>query len=158
MRTLQGRPDATGVRVGIVVARFNDLVTRPLLEGALDALRRHGAAEDDVCVAWVPGAFEIPLAARRLARSGGFDAIVCLGAVIRGATTHFDHVAGQAAAGVARVALETDVPVVFGILTTDTLEQALERAGAKAGNKGAEAALSAIEMANLLKQVPPAGR
>jgi len=150
----EGRLDATGLHVGIVVSRFNELVTRQLLAGALDCLRRHGADDDAVNVAWVPGAFEIPLIALRLAISGTVDGVVCLGAVIRGATPHFDYVAGQAAAGVARVALDTGVPVIFGVLTTDTIEQAIERAGAKAGNKGWDAALATIEMASLLRELP----
>jgi len=150
----EGRLDATGLHVGIVVSRFNELVTRQLLAGALDCLRRHGADDDAVNVAWVPGAFEIPLIALRLAISGSVDGVVCLGAVIRGATPHFDYVAGQAAAGVARVALDTGVPVIFGVLTTDTIEQAIERAGAKAGNKGWDAALATIEMASLLRELP----
>jgi len=144
-------------RAGIVVSRFNELVTRQLLAGALDCLRRHGAEDDAVSVAWVPGAFEIPLVARRLASSGSVDGVVCLGAVIRGATAHFDYVAGQAAAGVARVALDTGVPVILGVLTIDTIEQAIERAGAKAGNKGWDAALAAIEMASLLRELPQPG-
>lgn len=151
--THEGRLDASGLRFAIVVSRFNETITRSLLEGARDCLRRHGADERTLAVAWVPGAFEIPLAAQRLARSGQFDAVICLGAVIRGATAHFEHVAGQAAAGVARVALDTGIPVTFGILTTDTIEQAVERAGTKAGNKGFDAALSAIEMVNLLRQI-----
>jgi 6,7-dimethyl-8-ribityllumazine synthase len=149
VNTFEGTFDATGLRFAIVVSRFNELVTRQLLEGARDCLRRHGADEDRLAVAWVPGAWEIPLVAQRLARSGSFDAVICLGAVIRGATAHFDYVAGQAAAGVARAALDTDVPITFGILTTDTVDQALERAGLKAGNKGFDAALAAIEMATL---------
>lgn len=154
MPTYEGRLDATGLRVAIVAGRFNDLITRSLLEGALSTLRRHGMDEAGVTVAWVPGAFEVPLAARRLAASGEFDAVICLGAVIRGATPHFDHVAGQAAAGVSRAAADTGVPVIFGVLTTDTIEQAVERSGTKAGNKGAEAAVAAIEMADLLRQLP----
>src|SRR5690348_12643753 len=149
MQTFEGTLAATGLRFGVVVSRFNELVTRQLLNGARDCLRRHGADEDALVVAWVPGAWEIPLVAQRLARSGKLDAVICLGAVIRGATAHFDYVAGQAAAGVARAALETDVPITFGVLTTDTVEQALDRAGLKAGNKGFEAALAAIEMVNL---------
>jgi 6,7-dimethyl-8-ribityllumazine synthase len=151
MRTFEGTLDATGLRFGIVVSRFNEVVTRQLLEGARDCLRRHGADDDRLVVAWVPGAWEIPLVAQRLASSGNFDALICLGAVIRGATAHFDYVAGQAAAGLARAALDTRVPVTFGILTTDTVDQALERAGLKAGNKGFDAALAAIEMANLVR-------
>jgi len=141
------------LRVAIVAARFNELITRQLLQGALEALRRHGAADDDITVAWVPGAFEIPLAATKLAQSGRFDAVVCVGAVIRGATPHFDYVAGTAASGIGRAALDTGVPVIFGVLTTDTIEQAVERAGTKAGNKGWDAALAAIEMANLMKEL-----
>ena len=157
MRTHEGRLDASGLRVGVVVSRFNELITKPLLEGALDCLRRHGAEDDRTTIVWVPGAFEIPPVARRLACSGAFDAVICLGAVIRGATPHFDHVAGQAAAGIARAALDSGVPVIFGVLTTDTIEQAIERAGTKAGNKGADAAFAAIEMANLLKELPEIG-
>ena len=154
MPTYEGRLDAAGLRVAVVVSRFNELITRQLLEGARDGLRRHGADEETLSVVWVPGAFEIPPVAQRLARSGAFDAVVCLGAVIRGATPHFDHVANQTAAGIARAAQETGVPVIFGILTTDTIEQAIERAGTKAGNKGFDAAVAAIEMANLLRQLP----
>jgi 6,7-dimethyl-8-ribityllumazine synthase len=142
-----------GARFAIVVSRFNEFFTRPLLAGALDAFRRHGVEDGSVDVAWVPGSFETPLVAKRLAGSGRYGAVVCLGAIIRGATTHFDHVAGQAAAGVARAALDTGVPVVFGIITTDDLEQAIDRSGAKAGNKGYEAALTAIEMVSLLEQL-----
>jgi 6,7-dimethyl-8-ribityllumazine synthase len=142
-----------GARFAIVVSRFNEFFTRPLLEGALDAFRRHGVEDGSVDVAWVPGSFETPLVAKRLAGSGRYGAVVCLGAIIRGATTHFDHVAGQAAAGVARAALDTGVPVVFGIITTDDLDQAIDRSGAKAGNKGYEAALTAIEMVSLLEQL-----
>ena len=141
--------------MGIVVARFNALVAGRLLEGALDTLHRHGVAADAIDVAWVPGAFEIPLVAKRLALSGRYDALICLGAVIRGATPHFDYVAGQAAAGVAQVALTTQVPVAFGVLTCDNVEQALDRAGLKAGNKGADAALTALEMAQLGRLLPP---
>ena len=154
MPTYEGRLDAAGLRVAVVVSRFNELITRQLLEGARDGLRRHGADEETLSVVWVPGAFEIPPVAQRLARSSAFDAVVCLGAVIRGATPHFDHVANQTAAGIARAAQETGVPVIFGILTTDTIEQAIERAGTKAGNKGFDAAVAAIEMANLLRQLP----
>ena len=153
MTTYEGRLDAAGLRVGMIVSRFNEAITRQLLEGARDCLRRHCADEHALVVAWVPGAFEIPQTALRLARSGQFDALVCLGAVIRGATPHFDYVAGQAAAGIARVALDTGVPVTFGVLTTDSVDQALERAGIKGGNKGFDAALAAIEMANLFRQL-----
>ena len=149
MKTFEGTLDAAGLRFAIVVSRFNEMVSRQLVEGARDCLRRHSADDDQLTLAWVPGAWEIPLVAQRLARSGEFDALICLGAVIRGATAHFDYVAGQAATGVARAALDTGVPITFGILTTDTVDQALERAGLKAGNKGFDAALAAIEMANL---------
>ena len=141
-------------RFGLVAARFNSAVVDGLVAGALDALKRHGVADDAVDLVRVPGSFEIPLVAQRLAESRRYAALICLGAVIRGDTDHYDHVAGQAAAGVARAALDTGVPVVFGVLTCDTLEQAVNRAGAKACNKGAEAALTAIEMVNLLRQLP----
>ena len=157
MTSYEGSLDGTGLRVAIVCGRFNDLITERLLAGARDALRRHGVDEASVSVAWAPGAFEVPLVAQRFAGSGEVDAVVCVGAVIRGATTHFDLVAGQCAAGVQRVQLDTGVPVVFGVLTTETIEQALERAGTKAGNKGFEAAGVAIEMADLLRQLPKAG-
>lgn len=156
MTVYQGSLAGANLRLAIVIARFNDLIGERLLAGALDGLKRHGVAEDAVDVAWVPGSFEIPLVAKRLACSGRYDAIICLGAVIRGATVHFEHVAGQAAAGVAAVGRETGTPAIFGILTTDTIEQAIERAGTKAGNKGYDAAVSAIEMANLLRALPPA--
>jgi 6,7-dimethyl-8-ribityllumazine synthase len=141
-------------RFALVAARFNALVVDPLLAGALDALRRHGVPDDAVDVVRVPGSFEIPLVAQRLAKSGRYAAVICLGAVIRGDTGHYDHVAGQAVSGVAQAALSTGVPVILGILTCDTLEQALNRAGAKAGNKGFEAAVAAVEMVNLLRQLP----
>ncbi len=153
MRVHRGRPGGRGRRFAVAISRFNEPVTRKLLEGAVAAFRRHGIDDDDVEVAWTPGAFELPLAAQRLARSGQFDAVVCLGAVIRGETAHFDHVAGQAAGGIQRVTLDTGVPCIFGVLTTDTIEQAIERAGTKAGNKGFEAAMSAVEMVNLYKAV-----
>lgn len=152
-RVLEGTFTAADVRLAIVVGRFNELVTRSLLDGALDALRRHGVDEDAVDVAWCPGAFEIPLVAQKLAASGRYDAVVCLGAVIRGATSHYDYVAGGVASGIQQAALGTGVPVLFGVLTVDTIEQALERAGTKAGNKGAEAALGALEMVSLLRQL-----
>jgi 6,7-dimethyl-8-ribityllumazine synthase len=141
----------------VVAARFNELVTRKLVQGALDGLRASGVSDDDVDVAWVPGAFELPIVARRLAGSGVYDAVVCLGAVIRGETPHFDHVATQAAAGVREAGVATGVPVIFGVLTTDTLEQALARAGGDHGNKGWDAALAALEMASLLEQLPKEG-
>ena len=160
-RTYEGRLAADGLSFAVVVSRFNETITRALLDGALSGLRRHGVDEAGITVAWVPGAFELPLAAKRLAATGEFDAVVCLGAVLRGATAHFEHVAGQAAAGVTRAALDTGVPVIFGVLTTDTIEQAIERSGTKAGNKGFDSAVAAIEMADLLRQLPkpapPAG-
>ncbi|KAA0894045.1 6,7-dimethyl-8-ribityllumazine synthase [Oryzomonas japonica] len=147
----EGNLDAKGLKVGIVVARFNSFISDRLLEGALDSLIRHGASDKDIHVARVPGAFEIPLAAKKLAESRKYDAIICLGAVIRGSTPHFDFVSAEVSKGVAMVSLESGVPVIFGVLTTDTIEQAVERAGTKAGNKGFEAAAGAIETANLLK-------
>ncbi|MBX5437355.1 MAG: 6,7-dimethyl-8-ribityllumazine synthase [Alicyclobacillaceae bacterium] len=149
MRVWEGNLVGQGLKMAIVVSRFNEFITERLLEGALDALRRHGVADEDMEVVRVPGAFEIPFAVRRTAQSGKYDAVIALGAVIRGATPHFDYVAGEVAKGVAQVALSSDTPAIFGVLTTDTIEQAVERAGTKAGNKGWEAALSAIEMANL---------
>jgi 6,7-dimethyl-8-ribityllumazine synthase len=149
----EGPLAGTGLRFGIVVARFNELITQQLLSGALGGLRRHGAADADVDVAWVPGAIEIPLVAQRLAASGRYAAVICLGAVIRGATPHFDYVCAEAAKGVASVGLQTGVPCIFGILTTNSIEEAVERAGTKAGNKGYDAALAAVEMANLLRQL-----
>ena len=154
MTSSSGALRGEGVRVAIVCGRFNDLITERLLAGARDGLLRHGVDEASITEAWVPGAFELPLAASRLAGSGDHDAVICLGAVIRGATGHYEHVAGQCAAGIARVALDTGVPVVFGVLTTETIEQALERAGTKAGNKGYESAETALEMVDLLRQLP----
>ncbi len=145
-----GSPFGSSLKIGIVVARFNETITNALLRGAQEALQRHGVAAEGIDIAWVPGAFEIPLAAREMALSGQYQAIICLGAVIRGATAHFDYVAGQVANGITAASLETGVPMVFGVLTTDTIEQALERAGAKGANKGAQAAVTAIEMANLM--------
>jgi 6,7-dimethyl-8-ribityllumazine synthase len=147
---VQGRLIATGLRFAIIVSRFNDFITARLLEGCLDTLRRHGAENQLIEVIWCPGAFEIPIVAKQAAVSGRFDAVICLGAVVRGATPHFDYVAGQSAAGIANIGLETGVPTIYGVLTTDTIEQAIERAGTKAGNKGSDAAAAAIEMANLL--------
>ncbi|MEX2202936.1 MAG: 6,7-dimethyl-8-ribityllumazine synthase [Actinomycetota bacterium] len=154
MRDVRGDFLARGRRLAIVVARFNELVTGKLLEGAVECLRAHGIDEDDLLVAWVPGAFELPLVSRRLAASGGFDAVICLGAVVRGETPHFDHVAGQAALGIRTAAEDTGVPVIFGVLTTDTLEQAIDRAGGKHGNKGWDAAMAALETASVLDQLP----
>lgn len=147
----EGNLDAKGLKFGIVVARFNSFISDRLLEGALDSLIRHGAVDQDIHVARVPGAFEIPLAAKKLAQAGKYDAVICLGAVIRGSTPHFDFVSAEVSKGVAMVSLESGVPVIFGVLTTDSIEQAVERAGTKAGNKGFEAAAGAIETANLLK-------
>ena len=154
MTSYSGSLRGEGVRVAVACGRFNDLITERLLAGARDGLLRHGVDEASITEAWVPGAFELPLVAKRLASSGEYDAVICLGAVIRGATGHYEHVAGQCAAGIARVALDTGVPVVFGVLTTDTIEQALERAGTKAGNKGYESAETALEMVDLLRQLP----
>jgi 6,7-dimethyl-8-ribityllumazine synthase len=147
---INGDLRAEGKRFGIVLSRFNDLIGGKLLEGAIDCLKRHGAAENDIAVARVPGAFEIPLAAAKLAASGRFDAVITLGAIIRGSTPHFDYVAAEASKGIAAASAKSGVPIVFGVLTTDSIEQAVERAGTKAGNKGWDAALAAIEMANLM--------
>ena len=153
MRTVEGKLIGAGLKFALVVSRFNSFITERLLEGALDCLRRQGVADDDLTVVRVPGAWEIPVAAKRLAQSGNHDAVVCLGAVIRGSTPHFDYVAAEVSKGIAQITLETGVPIAFGILTTDTLEQAIERAGSKAGNKGFAAAEAAIEMVNLLKEL-----
>jgi 6,7-dimethyl-8-ribityllumazine synthase len=155
MNVLEGALTAGDLRFGIVVSRFNDFITEKLLDGAIAGLKRHGADLDATDVAWVPGAFEIPLVCDRMAASERYDAIIALGAVIRGSTAHFDYVAGEAAKGIGAVSLKHGVPVIFGVLTTDTLEQAIDRAGAKLGNKGYEAAVAAIEMANLMKALPP---
>jgi 6,7-dimethyl-8-ribityllumazine synthase len=155
LATFEGRLSGQGLSIAIVVSRFNELVTRALLSGAQDGLASHGVEPEDVDVAWVPGSFEIPLTARKLAESGRYQAVVCVGAVIRGETPHFDQVANQASSGIARVALDTGVPVIFGIITADTLEQAQERAGGKMGNKGYDAAVAAIEMANLMRGLRP---
>lgn len=152
-KVYEGHLLGEGLRFGLVVGRFNEFITNRLLSGALDALKRHGVLEQDVEIAWVPGAFEIPLAARKMIERQRFDAIICLGAVIRGATPHFEYVAAEVSKGVARISLETGVPVAFGVITADSLEQAIERAGTKAGNKGWNAALTALEMANLLKNM-----
>lgn len=153
MNTMEGKLIGSGMKVGIVASRFNELIVSKLVGGAIDGLVRHGADEGDISLAWVPGAYELPLAARRMARSGKYDAVICLGAVIRGSTPHFDYVAAEVSKGVASVSLETDLPVIFGVLTTDTIEQALERAGVKAGNKGFDAAATAIEMVNLFREM-----
>ena len=153
MKTLEGKLQAEGLKAAIVVSRFNEFITSKLLGGATDILLRHGANAEDITIAWVPGAFEIPLAAQKLAMSKKFDTVICLGAVIRGATSHYDYVCSEVSKGIAHVSLETGVPVAFGILTTENIEQAVERAGTKSGNKGADAAVSAIEMVNLLKNI-----
>ncbi|WP_285222545.1 MULTISPECIES: 6,7-dimethyl-8-ribityllumazine synthase [Exiguobacterium] len=151
MHTFEGNLVGKGLKVGIVVGRFNDLITMRLLDGAKDALKRHGVEQDDVELAFVPGAFELPLVAKKMAMSKKYDAVITLGAVIRGATPHFDYVCSEAAKGVAQASYQSEVPVIFGVLTTETIEQAIERAGTKAGNKGWEAATAAIEMANLMR-------
>lgn len=150
---IEGKLDATGLSFGIIVGRFNSFIGERLLEGALDALRRHGAAEEKIDVLRVPGAFEIPLAAKKMAARNRYDAVICLGAVIRGSTPHFDYVAGEVSKGVALVSLDSGIPVIFGVLTTDTIEQAVERAGTKAGNKGFDAAVTAIETVNVFKEI-----
>jgi len=157
-RIIEGEISAKGLTVAIVVSRFNDFISQPLLDGALDALRRHGASDDQITIVKVPGCFEIPSMAKKLALDSRFDCVICLGAVIRGATPHFEYISSQVARGIASVALESQIPVAFGVITTDTLEQAIERAGAKSGNKGWDAAVSAMEMVNLAKaldQVTP---
>ena len=155
VKIYEGKLSAVGKRFGIVVSRFNELISKKLLDGALDCLKRHQAEEDHIEIAWVPGAFEIPLAAKKMASSGKYDAIICLGAVIRGSTPHFDYVAAETSKGIALVGLDTGVPVMFGVLTTDTVEQAIDRAGTRVGNKGWDAALGAIEMVNLLSLMAP---
>lgn len=153
VRQIEGHLNAGGFRFALVVSRFNEFISSKLLDGALDALKRHEAGAEDMEIFWVPGAFEIPFAAKILAKSGRYDAVICLGAVIRGSTPHFEYVASEVAKGIAHVSLETEVPVLFGVITSDTLEQAIERAGTKAGNKGWDAALGAIEMVNLVKKM-----
>lgn len=153
MRTIEGKLDAAGLKFGIVVARFNEFISGKLLAGCLDGLHRHGAEEGNIDLVWSPGSFEIPLLAQKMATSGKYDAVICLGAVIRGSTPHFDYVAAEVSKGVAHVGLESGIPVIFGVLTTDNIEQAIERAGTKSGNKGFDAAMTAIEMANVLKQL-----
>ncbi len=150
-RELQGNLQGQGLKIGVIVARFNDFITSRLLEGAKAGLLSHGVRDEDVTVAWVPGSFEIPLTARKMAESKSYDAVICLGAVIRGETDHYEHVAGEAAKGIANASVSTGTPVIFGVLTTDTLEQAINRAGAKQGNSGYNAAVSAVEMANLMR-------
>ncbi|GEL77905.1 6,7-dimethyl-8-ribityllumazine synthase [Tenuibacillus multivorans] len=153
MRTFEGNLVGSGLKIGIVAGRFNDFITEKLVDGAVSGLKRHGVDEGDIDIAWVPGAYEVPLTTKKMAVTGEYDAIITLGAVIRGATPHFDYVCSQVAGGVSSVSLETGVPVMFGVLTTDTIEQAIERAGTKAGNKGYDNAVGAIEMANLLKDM-----
>lgn len=152
-KVIEGNLVGTGLKIGIVVSRFNEFITGKLLSGAEDALKRHGVNDEDVTVVWVPGAFEIPLAAKKLAEAGGYDAIITLGTVIRGATPHFDFVSNEVSKGIAATGMQSGIPVIFGVLTTDTIEQAIERAGTKAGNKGWDAAVGAIEMGNLFKQL-----
>ena len=156
--TYEGKLVADGLRFGLVASRFNDLVTRRLLSGARDVLARHGASEEQVEVAWVPGAFELPIVAERMAESGRYDAIICLAAIIRGATPHFEYVASEAAKGIAQVSLRSGLPVIYGVVTADSIEQAIERAGTKSGNRGSDAARSAIEMVNLLRALPGKGK
>lgn len=153
MKTYEGKLIAQGLKFAIVVGRFNEFIGSKLLSGAVDTFKRHGVKESDIHIIWVPGAYEIPLIAKKLANSKKYDGVICLGAVIRGATPHFDYVSSEVSKGIANVSLETEIPVIFGVLTTDTIEQAIERAGTKAGNKGAEAAVTAIEMANLLVEL-----
>ena len=153
MNIFEGNIVAKDVKIGIVAARFNEFITSKLLSGAVDGLTRHDVKEEQIDVAWVPGAFEIPLIAQKMAQSGKYDAVICLGAVIRGATTHYDYVCAEASKGIAQISLQTGVPVMFGVLTTDTIEQAIERAGSKAGNKGFDCAAGAIEMINLLRRI-----
>lgn len=153
MKTYEGKLIAQGLKFGIIVGRFNEFIGGKLLSGALDALKRHGVEENDIEIAWVPGAFEIPLIAKKMAYSKKYDGVICLGAVIRGSTPHFEYVSSEVTKGIAHVSLESEIPVIFGVLTTDSIEQAIERAGTKAGNKGFEAAVTAIEMANLISQL-----
>ena len=151
MNTFEGKLVAEGLKIGIVIGRFNEFIGGKLLDGALDGLKRHGVKEEDIDVAWVPGAFEIPLIAKKMAKNDRYDAVICLGAVIKGSTSHYDYVCSEVSKGIANVSLESEKPVLFGVLTTNNIEQAIERAGSKAGNKGYECAVSAIEMANLIK-------
>ena len=153
MEIFEGKLISDELKFGIIVGRFNEFIGGKLLSGALDALKRHGADEEDIDIVWVPGAFEIPLVAKKMAKTEKYDAVICLGAVIRGSTPHFDYVSNEVTKGIASVSLNTELPIVFGVLTTDTIEQAIERAGTKAGNKGYDAAITAIEMANLLKEI-----
>ena len=153
MNVLEGIYEGKGLKIAIVASRFNEFIVNKLVGGAEDCLRRHGVEEDDIALAWVPGAFEIPLVAKKLANSGKYDAVICVGAVIRGSTSHYDYVCAEVSKGIASVSLESGIPVMFGVLTTDTIEQAIERAGTKAGNKGYDCALGALELASLLKKI-----
>ncbi|MCD6179875.1 MAG: 6,7-dimethyl-8-ribityllumazine synthase [Bacteroidales bacterium] len=153
MKTLEGNLQAGNHKFGIIIGRFNEFIGSKLLDGSLDALKRHGASEENIEIAWTPGAFEIPLVAKKMAETKKYDAIICLGAVIRGATPHFDYVSAEVSKGIAHVSLETGIPVIFGILTTDSIEQAIERAGTKSGNKGFDVAVTAIEMINLMRTI-----
>lgn len=153
MKTFEGKLVSKDIQIGIVAARFNEFITSRLLDGALDGLKRHEVSEDSIDIAWVPGAFEIPLIASKMAKSGRYDAVICLGAVIRGSTTHYDYVCSEVAKGIAHVSLNNDIPVMFGVLTTENIEQAIERAGTKAGNKGFDCAVGAIEMINLIRDM-----
>lgn len=153
MKTYEGKLVSKEIKIGIVVARFNEFITSKLLDGALDGLKRHDVMEDDISVAWVPGAFEIPLIASKMANSRKYDAVICLGAVIRGSTSHYDYVCSEVSKGIASVSLSSDIPVMFGVLTTEDIEQAIERAGTKAGNKGFDCAVSTIEMVNLIRDI-----
>lgn len=153
MKVIEGVFSGEGLKIGIIASRFNEFITSKLVSGAEDCLKRHGVSDNDMSVAWVPGAFEIPIIAKRMATSGKYDAVICVGTVIRGATSHYDYVCNEVSKGIAAVSLETGIPVLFGILTTDTIEQAIERAGTKAGNKGTDCAMSALEMINLIKNI-----
>lgn len=153
MKTFEGKLISKDIKIGIVAARFNEFITSKLLGGALDGLMRHEVKEEDIDIAWVPGAFEIPLIASKMAKSGKYDAVICLGAVIRGSTTHYDYVCSEVSKGIAHISLNSDIPVMFGVLTTENIEQAIERAGSKAGNKGFDCAVSAIEMVNLIHEI-----
>lgn len=153
MKVIEGVYSGEGLKIGIIASRFNEFITSKLVSGAEDCLKRHGVSDSDMSVAWVPGAFEIPVIAKQMAKSGKYDAVICVGAVIRGATSHYDYVCAEVSKGIAAVSLDTGIPVLFGILTTDTIEQAIERAGTKAGNKGYDCAMSALEMVNLMKNI-----
>jgi 6,7-dimethyl-8-ribityllumazine synthase len=153
MKIIEGKVVAENIRVGIIASRFNEFIVRRLLDGAVDGLARHGVLDDNITAAWVPGAFEIPLLADKMARSGNYDVVICVGAVIRGSTSHYEYVCAEVAKGIAHVTLESKIPVIFAVLTTENIEQAIERAGSKSGNKGYDAALAAIEMVNLMRQI-----